>query len=122
MGSKVVLTKEDIAKIQGLASRGLNQEQIIRVMGLSNGTFYKLKKTCAELLEAIKSGKAKGIAEMSNALYEEAIKKKNMTGMIFFLKCQAGWKETQQIELAGKDGKPIEVDARVKIYIPDNER
>ena len=34
----------------------------------------------------------------------ESIKGGNMTGMIFFLKTQAGWKETQVIDNKSSDG------------------
>ena len=37
----------------------------------------------------------------------ESIKGGNMTGMIFFLKTQAGWKETNVQEHTGANGKDL---------------
>lgn len=59
------------------------------------------------MAEAIKRGKLKGITVVANKLFEAA-NSGNTTAMIFFLKCQAGWKEAQKIEVTGNEGGPIQ--------------
>jgi len=89
--------KIDLAKVESLAANGLTQEQIALALGISETTLYANKRENADLADAIKRGQAKGVAVVTNKLME-SIKGGNMTGMIFFLKCRAGWKETQVIE------------------------
>ena len=42
-----------------------------------------------------------------------------MTAMIFFLKTQAGWKETNVQEHTGADGKPIAHAVEIKVSFDD---
>jgi len=93
----------DLAKVESLAANGLTQEQIAAALGISERTLRSRKGEIADFADAIKRGKAKGIALVTNKLME-SIKGGNMTGMIFFLKTQAGWKETQVIDNKSSDG------------------
>ena len=96
----------DLKQVESLAANGLTQEQIAAALGISESTLTKRKRESADFTDAIKRGKAKGIALVTNKLME-SIKGGNMTGMIFFLKTQAGWKETNVQELTGANGDPI---------------
>jgi len=102
----------DLKQVESLAANGLTQEQIAAALGISESTLHKRKQENTEFTAAIKRGKAKGIALVTNKLME-SIKGGNMTGMIFFLKTQAGWKETNVQEHTGKD-EPI---AKVQIEV-----
>ena len=97
----------DLNKVESLAANGLTQEQIAAALGISESTLHKRKQENTEFTAAIKRGKAKGIALVTNKLME-SIKGGNMTGMIFFLKTQAGWKETNVQEHTGKDGTALQ--------------
>src|SRR6056300_903430 len=99
----------DLAKVESLAANGLTQEQIACALGISETTLHQRKRDSADFAAAIKRGKAKGIALVTNKLME-SIKGGNMTGMIFFLKTQAGWKETNVQEHTGADGGAIQVN------------
>lgn len=90
----------DLAKVEALAANGLTQQQIADSLGISERTLYKNKKENAEIAEAIKRGRNKGIAYVTNALMSK-IKSGNVTAMIFYLKTQAGWKETNVNEITG---------------------
>ena len=96
----------DLKQVESLAANGLTQEQIALALGISESTLTKRKKENTDFADAIKRGKAKGIALVTNKLME-SIKGGNMTAMIFFLKTQAGWKETNVQEHTGKDGTPL---------------
>ncbi len=96
----------DLAKVESLAANGLTQEQIAAALGISESTLTKRKKENTDFTDAIKRGKAKGIALVTNKLME-SIKGGNMTGMIFFLKTQAGWKETNVQEHTGANGTAL---------------
>ena len=96
----------DLKQVESLAANGLTQEQIAAALGISESTLTKRKKENTDFTDAIKRGKAKGIALVTNKLME-SIKGGNMTGMIFFLKTQAGWKETTVQEHTGANGKDL---------------
>ena len=97
----------DLKQVESLAANGLTQEQIASALGISERTLRSRKGEIADFADAIKRGKAKGIALVTNKLME-SIKAGNMTGMIFFLKTQAGWKETNVQEHTGKDGTALQ--------------
>lgn len=93
----------DLKQVESLAAQGLTQEQIALALGISVTTLDNRKRESEEFRAAIKRGQAKGVALVTNKLME-SIKGGNMTGMIFFLKCRAGWKETVVNEHAGAVG------------------
>ena len=99
----------DLKQVESLAANGLTQEQIACALGISETTLHQRKRDSADFAAAIKRGKAKGIALVTNKLME-SIKGGNMTGMIFFLKTQAGWKETNVQEHTGANGGAIQVN------------
>jgi len=102
----------DLKQVESLAANGLTQEQIAAALGISETTLHQRKRDSADFAAAIKRGKAKGIALVTNKLME-SIKGGNMTGMIFFLKTQAGWKETNVQEHTGANGGAIQVNTTV---------
>ena len=108
----------DLKQVESLAANGLTQEQIACALGISESTLTKRKKENTDFTDAIKRGKAKGIALVTNKLME-SIKGGNMTGMIFFLKTQAGWKETNLHEVTGANGEAIQHAVSIKIEFDD---
>ena len=99
----------DLKQVESLAANGLTDEQIASALGISRTTLANRKRENEQFVQAIKRGKAKGIALVTNKLME-SIKGGNMTGMIFFLKTQAGWKETNVQEHTGANGGVIQVN------------
>jgi len=96
----------DLKQVESLAANGLTDEQIASALGISRTTLANRKRENEQFVQAIKRGKAKGIALVTNKLME-SIKAGNMTGMIFFLKTQAGWKETNVQEHTGANGTAL---------------
>jgi len=94
----------DLKQVESLAANGLTDEQIASALGISRTTLSNRKRENEQFVLAIKRGKAKGIALVTNKLME-SIKGGNMTGMIFFLKTQAGWRETSVQEEENKEAK-----------------
>ena len=85
-------TADTIERLSGL---GLNHEQIGFVVNLSKPTLYKYYH------EELKSGKAKAIATIASNLFQTAccICRDALVAQMFFLKTQAGWKETNVVEV-----------------------
>ncbi len=55
-----------------LASQGLTQEQIALSLGMGERTLYEKKVEYPQFAQAIKEGKAKGIATIVDAVYNKA--------------------------------------------------
>ena len=102
----------DFAKVEALASRGLTKQQIADALGVSQTTFYARQKESEEFEEAIKRGQAKGVASVSNKLYESAMRGEAWA-VCFFLKTKGGYKETQKVEMTA-DVKTQEVELTSK--------
>ena len=79
------ISKELLERVEQLATRGLSQKQVCDVLGFSETWWHAKKQEISELGEFYKKGQAKGLAELSNALYEQALN--GSTGAAcFFLK------------------------------------
>ena len=79
------ITEEFLAKVEHLAARGLSQQQVCQALGFSETWWYEAKQKNSEISDSFKRGQAKGLAEVSNAIYEQALN--GSTGAAcFFLK------------------------------------
>lgn len=111
MGRPLIeITEKIIETAESYAARGLNREQIADALGMGVATLYEKMNKYPEFLEAIKRGKAKGIAHVANNLLKN-VENGNVTAQIFYLKTQANWKETNGLEVTGKDGAPLAVES-----------
>jgi hypothetical protein len=94
---EIKITEELCKKAEVYAAQGLTMPQIASVLGMSETTLYDKKGKFTEFSEAIKRGKDKGIATITNALFNKARRGDN-TSMIFYLKNQAGWQDRVEKE------------------------
>ena len=97
----VELTDEQIIEV-GALSAVLNTQQIADYLGVSHVTFKAIRERDERVSFAYKNGKSKAIAAIGGNLINQA-KKGNTAAAIFYLKTQAGWKETKVIESAESD-------------------
>ena len=72
------VTQELLEKIEHHAARGLSQKQICDALGFSETWCHTKKAEYSELGESYKKGSASGLADVTNALYENA-----MSGFIY---------------------------------------
>ena len=84
----------DLEQVENLAARGLGTSQIARAMGVSWDTIDRNRKRSADFEGALKRGKAKGLAQVTNSLFTSATDG-NVTAQIFYLKNQdpKTWKD-----------------------------
>ena len=80
--------KLDLEQVENLAARGLGTSQIARAMGVSWNTIDRNRKRSEDFEESIKRGKARGLAQVTNALFESATEKNSVVAQIFYLKNQ----------------------------------
>ena len=78
----------------------LNQDQIADYLGISRTTFHAIMDRDPDIGERYKRGKAKAIAHVARGLLQKA-RAGDTVSSIFFLKTQAGWRETDRLEHAG---------------------
>jgi len=97
-----ILTPEQVIEVGALASV-LSQEQIADYFGIARNTFIAICERQPEVLEQYKKGKAKAIDEVAKGLIRQA-KEGNTSAAMFYLKTQAGWRETQHIDHTSSDG------------------
>ncbi len=88
-----VLTDKELEQVEALASV-LSSEQIADYFGLGRTTFYEIMDRQPDVSERYKRGRAKAIGSVAKGLLQKAQNGDN-SAMIFYLKTQAGWKETQ---------------------------
>jgi transposase len=96
----------DLKQVEALAGSGLTEAQIAEALGIGYRTLETRKHDYSEFSQAIKKGKAKGIAHVTNKLMEQ-VNEGNTTAILFYLKCRADWKETAVHEFGDKPLKLI---------------
>ena len=94
---KFEITDEVLLNVENLMTKGLTKEQASGMLGVSLSTFMLHQSENSEFSDAIKRGKDKGIATITNALFNKAREGDN-TAMIFYLKNQAGWQDKTEKE------------------------
>jgi hypothetical protein len=94
----ITLNDAQRAEVETLAAV-LNAEQIADFLGFGRTTFFALLNRDADLAERYKRGKARAIGAVAQSLVTKA-RAGNVTAMIFFLKTQAGWRETVDVAVA----------------------
>ena len=97
------ITPEIIEQAEVLASQGLTTQQIALALGMGESTLYEKKNKFPEFAEAIKAGKAKGVALVAEKLMEKAMAM-DTTSIIFYLKCQGNWRDTPEQSTVTNDG------------------
>jgi len=112
---EIELTEEQIKEVE-IKSETLTCEQIADHLGISHVTFIEIRKRQPEVSLAYKRGRAKAIDEIASSLIANA-KAGDTTSQMFFLKTQAGWRETQSIET--KDTTPSKESPTININFND---
>ena len=78
----------------------LTKAQCADFFGISLTTLKEVEKRQPEVYDSYKRGKSQAIANVANNLVKQA-KDGNMSAAIFYLKTQAGWSETQKLDVSG---------------------
>ena len=100
-------TKKELAQVEALASV-LTSDQIADYFGIGRTTFYQIMDRQPTVSVRYRLGRAKAIGSIAKNLVTKAMGG-DIRAQEFYLKTQAGWKETSAVEMSGKDGGAIEV-------------
>lgn len=95
---------KDRATVKAMASYGIPQEDIGRVLGISHVTLRKYYEP--ELDTAAIQANAK----VAETCYAMAVSGQHPAATFFWLKTRAGWREVERIEHVGGDGEgPVKI-------------
>ena len=97
-----VLTDDEMAQVEALASV-LTTDQIADYFGIGRTTFYQIMERQPDVSVRYKRGRAKAIGSVAKNLIQKAQSGDNQA-MTFYLKTQAGWRETAQVDHTSSDG------------------
>lgn len=100
-----ILSEAEKAEVETLAAV-LSSEQIADYLGMGRRTFYSLMQGDEDIAARYKRGRARAVGAVAQSLIAKA-RAGNITAMIFFLKTQGGWRETDRLELSGSEGGAI---------------
>lgn len=93
-------TDEQRKQVEQMSAVGITHEQQASLFSIDADTLKKyFKKELAE-------GALKANKNVASSLYQSAING-NVTAQIFWCKARLGWKETDRIEHAGRDGSDL---------------
>ncbi len=101
----IQLTNDQLDTIGKLAPY-LTVEQLAGVLKISRKTFFNLMERNEEVFTLYKKAKGEAIASVANNLVLQA-QNGNTSAAIFYLKTQAGWKETDRHEIVGDEEQPF---------------
>jgi len=88
----IVFDDTQIAQVEALAAV-LSKKQLADYMGISETTLREIEGRQSDVSDAYKRGKSKAISRMGQSLIMQA-EDGNTAAAIFYLKTQAGWRET----------------------------
>lgn len=91
---KRLLDAKELEQVEKLSGLGMNIKQIGYVIGVSKSTMERRIKDQPEVAEAVEKGRAMALANVTKSAYQQAISGKVPAMTMFWLKCRAGWSET----------------------------
>jgi hypothetical protein len=102
--------------LQDIESTRGNLAAIARAYGISRQAVQKFVANDPELTEATNEARETMLDEAENALYDEAVEKRNTAALIFLLKTQGKKRGyIERAELTGADGKDLNTGPAVVI-------
>jgi hypothetical protein len=102
------VTPKVIKSAEQFMAQGLTREQCAANLGISRSKFFEIQEQNVDFLDAIKKGEARGIGDVTNALFENATVKKDNIAIIFYLKNRAGWVDKSETKI--QEEKTITLD------------
>ena len=116
---KKILDAKQVGELEKLAAI-LRLDQIADFFGMANSTLRRKMAEDEGIKSAYKRGKAKAVSGVGQTLLSLA-KAGNITAICFYLKTQAGWRETDRMEHTGADGVPLPNTINIRLIKPEGE-
>ena len=96
---RIKFSEEDYSNIRTWSGNGLSERQIAELLNTSVSTIARRKREKGNFDSALKKGRAKAVADVTNALYQEAING-SVQAQIFFLKNRdsSAWMDKNEVQ------------------------
>ncbi len=96
---RIKFSEEDYENIEKWSGNGLSERQIAELLNTSVSTIARRKREKGNFDSALKKGRAKAVADVTNALYQEAING-SVQAQIFFLKNRdsSAWMDKNEVQ------------------------
>ena len=104
----IKFSEDDIRKVEELAA-SVSKQHLADYFNICFNTLEKIFERQPEASEAFRRGRAMCVISIANSVIKEA-QSGNIPAAQFYLKTQAGWKETEKREITGADGGSIKQD------------
>jgi len=118
MGRKpTTLDDEQRSQIEALAAY-LSQDQIADWFGITRPTLAAMIDRDEDISLRYKRGKAKAIGKVAQGLIQRAIAG-DTASSIFYLKTQAGWRETNVLDHQSSDGSMTQKPIIIEFHSPE---
>ena len=101
-------SEKDRKQVTVMSGIGLTHDQIAKILGVSDET---LRKYYGDELD---TGASKMNAQVAQNLFSIATSKGpgSVPAAIFWMKTRARWQEVSRNEITGKDGGPVQIEAK----------
>jgi hypothetical protein len=109
------ITEDQMAQVEALGAV-LSLEQVADYFGIGKTTFYAIMERQPEVGERYKKGKSRAISDVAQGLLKQA-RDGNLTAMMFYLKTQAGWRETEPKSEDQESAPPLSISFEVSAPI-----
>ncbi len=104
-------TDADRNTVRSMAATGFTHEAIARCLG-TDGIDPKTLRL--HFRQELDTASPMANAKIANVAYQRAVAGEPWA-VCFWLKCRAGWKETNRNEITGADGAPLEVNSGIEL-------
>lgn len=106
-----VATDKDRKQVLIMAGIGLTQEQISKILGISDDTLRKHYR------DELDTAEARMNAQVAQNLFSIATSKGQgaVSAATFWMKTRAQWRETNRTELSGVNGGPIQTESKIDL-------
>lgn len=109
-----VPTEKSRAEVLALAGFGTKHEDIATYIGITLKTLYKYYRG------ELDTGLIRSNGAIAKTLYNLAIGG-NASACMFWLKCKAGWRETDRHEITGAEGAPLAMPTIRVVFDSEDE-
>lgn len=113
-------TDRDRKVVKAMASYGMAQDIIAETLAISEPTLRKHYRSELALARSeFHTAIANRLALFAAGRVEGALPSDSLRACIFIAKTQLRWRESESVEVTGKDGKPIEQMVVIKLSKDD---
>ena len=119
----IEITPELCQKAESLAAQGLTMDQIANVLGIGERTLYEKQAAYPQFSQAIKTGRDKGIAQVTNALFKKATEGDTQAQKYYLNnRDNQNWKERRENTHQGPEGGPVQIQEIQRTIVDPQKR